>query len=731
MEEERKSLVPYHKELFRQTRLMFPLLTDERITDEERSLGYSLFFKLEQGGMKEEDIFQVAQAANLVSTALAGEKRFSGEAKATHSYHVAHILADAGFVRDNRHKDWEIIAAALLHDVPEDTSEESYGKPAISLDHIRIYFGDNVASLVEALTAVKGKKHPDPDPITHLKILQSLNKDPRAILIKLADRLHNMATIKHLPKDVQIRKCEETLKIYVPIARQNSLHQWADILAEQAVLALSRLQPDKFSSLSSFLQERSGLYNPQALEDLSGQLKQVLSNYVSDISVTPPSIAEYYQNISKEHPNPPATIACVIREPTTHLRDGVDPISFMVNNCLNTLHAHFGTIMEEASLLDLFPQNSDFISLVMVMPDGKKFRLIFFTKEEYDMQTASLLDFYFDQSPYHPCAVEKLKLLKSNLRTITSLSKLPQSVVTEFLAQPEQPLFITVVNEKPIVLPQGATVADAVIACNGHLASRLKIESLSLTRDKKSETCDLSTPLRPNDKISFVYHPRNQKKTIEPWWLDAARTPYAQRAIRDNLRLIIRKEKEQMEKPITEQAKKRGVRIFNQWFETQFAARRRVSIANIKKAINDFLKKIGTRNFLYPDQPILSFILAIGLNQLPQTEEVTAELKNLLSLLYSYQSSLVPLSCRVNNQPGIAGIIGQTLGENGINICALDHDQDPASLEKAVITYWFEPGENDANLLIIQNKVIPALAQKLNLPPEDLTFGKDLGLVLK
>ncbi len=165
-----------------------------------------------------DDISLIEKAYEVASTSHAGQKRKSGEAYIIHPLYVAIILADLEM-------DKETIAAGLLHDVVEDTD--------MTVEDLAEEFGEEVANLVDGVTKllqlqisdpVTGQeKAPDRDDMQAenlRKMFLAMAKDIRVIIIKLADRLHNMRTLKHMPVEKQQRIARETLDIYSPIAQR-------------------------------------------------------------------------------------------------------------------------------------------------------------------------------------------------------------------------------------------------------------------------------------------------------------------------------------------------------------------------------------------------------------------------------------------------------------------------------------------------------------------------------
>ena len=162
------------------------------------------------------------------------QKRASGEPYFIHPCAVAEILIDLGL-------DAETIAAALLHDVIEDTP--------VTEEDVRREFGDNVLSLVSGVTKLDKivfKSQEEEEAENFRKIFIAMAKDIRVIIIKLADRLHNMRSLNFLSKERQQRMARETLDIYTPIAGRLGISQ---VKCELEDLCLKYLDPEAFEYL--------------------------------------------------------------------------------------------------------------------------------------------------------------------------------------------------------------------------------------------------------------------------------------------------------------------------------------------------------------------------------------------------------------------------------------------------------------------------------------------------
>lgn len=170
-----------------------------------------------------------------------GQVRRSGEEFIRHPWGVARICAEL-------HLDEQTIAAALLHDVVEDTG--------IELDEVRVEFGPDIAQLVEGvtkLTRIQFSSREQAEAENYRKMIVAMAQDVRVILIKLADRLHNMRTIEYLGRQKQVQKAKETLEVYAPLAHRLGIHavKW-----ELEDLSFQILHPRKYSEIRAMVADR-------------------------------------------------------------------------------------------------------------------------------------------------------------------------------------------------------------------------------------------------------------------------------------------------------------------------------------------------------------------------------------------------------------------------------------------------------------------------------------------
>jgi guanosine-3',5'-bis(diphosphate) 3'-pyrophosphohydrolase len=181
------------------------------------------------------------RAFRFAATAHAGQQRRSGEDFIHHPWGAAKILAELRL-------DEPTIAAALLHDVVEDTGTD--------IKEVRDEFGDEIAQLVEGvtkLTRIQFQSREQAEAENYRKMIVAMAQDVRVILIKLADRLHNMRTIEYLGKQKQIQKAKETLEVYAPLAHRLGINK---LKWELEDLAFSTLHPRKYEEIKAMVSER-------------------------------------------------------------------------------------------------------------------------------------------------------------------------------------------------------------------------------------------------------------------------------------------------------------------------------------------------------------------------------------------------------------------------------------------------------------------------------------------
>ena len=199
-----------------------------------------------------------------------GQTRSSGEPYLSHPLEVTNILA-------NMELDVSSIVTGLLHDTVEDTLTD--------LEDIENLFGEEIAFLVDGLTKIS--KIPFSSNIerqaeSFRKLILATANDIRVVVIKLADRLHNMRTLQHLPKQRQMRIAEETFEIYAPLARRFGIN-W--MTTELEDLSFKFTNPKEFKRLSTLISEKKNEWS-QYINDVKKKLQDKLTEYGIKSEVT-------------------------------------------------------------------------------------------------------------------------------------------------------------------------------------------------------------------------------------------------------------------------------------------------------------------------------------------------------------------------------------------------------------------------------------------------------------
>src|SRR6202043_639429 len=237
-----------------------------RLTDTERRLLGDLFAIVSEHAADsavEIDRGRVQDAFVFACEHHAAQRRKSGEDFIVHPVGVARICAGMRL-------DTETLCAALLHDTVEDTSA--------SIEEVRERFGEEIAAIVDGVTKLTGitfQSHDEAQAENYRKMMIAMATDIRVILIKLADRLHNMRTIGAMSKQKQIDKARETLDIYAPIAHRLGIHA---IKWELEDLAFQTLHPRKYNEIRGLVAQQRAereRYVNQAGEYLTKELDDV------------------------------------------------------------------------------------------------------------------------------------------------------------------------------------------------------------------------------------------------------------------------------------------------------------------------------------------------------------------------------------------------------------------------------------------------------------------------
>jgi len=237
--------------------------------------------------MSNDEVAKVMEAYTFAKTSHEGQVRKSGEPYILHPVAVAYILARLELDTDS-------LCAALLHDVVEDTG--------VPLEEIKNRFGADVATLVDGVTKlgrIKYKSHEEQQAENHRKMFVAMAQDVRVMLIKLADRLHNMRTLKHLPEEKQRRIANETLEIYAPLAHRLGI---STIKWELEDTSLRYLNPQQYYRIVNLMQKKRA-EREQYLNDVMQSIKDKLNeiSVEADLSGRPKHIFSIHSKMQKQN----------------------------------------------------------------------------------------------------------------------------------------------------------------------------------------------------------------------------------------------------------------------------------------------------------------------------------------------------------------------------------------------------------------------------------------------
>ncbi|MEX0994733.1 MAG: RelA/SpoT family protein, partial [Balneolaceae bacterium] len=228
----------------------------------------------------------ISRAFKLCYFSHQGETRASGEPFYLHPLEVAKIVASDLAIDD------ESVAASLLHDTVEDTE--------VNLDDIRRLFGETVAHLIDGVTKITGvfQSRHTKQAETFMKMLLSMAEDIRVVLIKFADRLHNMRTIQHLPKNKQMKIATETMELYAPLAHRFGLFK---IKNEFEDLCFRVIDPNSFKFIARKLKDKKEA-REKFIEEFMEPIRKELDkqNFNFEIKGRPKHIYSIFRKMQRQ-----------------------------------------------------------------------------------------------------------------------------------------------------------------------------------------------------------------------------------------------------------------------------------------------------------------------------------------------------------------------------------------------------------------------------------------------
>lgn len=458
----------------------------------------------------EEDINQIKKAYDYAKDLHEGQFRQSGEPYIIHPLNVAYILAEM-------HADTDTICAGLLHDTLEDTN--------ITKGEIIEEFNVNVASLVDGVTKISKmnfSSKQDQNLANTRKIITGITEDVRIIIIKLADRLHNMRTLEYKSEFKQKENSMETMEIFVPLAYYIGAYR---IKSELEDISLQYLYPEKYKKIED-IKSKIELDSSSCLQEMLQTIKEILNNkdIPNEIKVRTKNIYGIYKRMEEGH----------------KLSDIHDLLSLKimvdeVSNCYQTLgiiHSQYHPINDKFKDYIYNPKTNMYRSLHTTV-FGPEDRLVQTQIRTFDMdKVASFgLTAYWDISKGNARDTMQYDL-KNKYQFFKSLVEINKVFRDnqEFVRQIKSELFadkIYVYTTKGdvIELPKGSTPIDFAYKIHTDIGNTMVS---AIVNDKAVDT---DYVLHNKDRVRIItdilsYGPRED-------WIDKAKTTKAKRKIRE------------------------------------------------------------------------------------------------------------------------------------------------------------------------------------------------------
>ncbi|MCG2726333.1 MAG: RelA/SpoT family protein [Elusimicrobia bacterium] len=425
------------------------------------------------------------------------QKRLSGDMYFTHCQAVSDILLDFKM-------DIQTVVAGLLHDVIEDTS--------VTHEDLKKEFGEEIYNLVVGVTkiaALKFSSRGDAQAENWRKMLLATARDIRVIIIKLADRIHNMSTLDYMPKEKQIEISHETLSLYAPLAQRLGMFKIKSKLED---LSFKYLFPDEYKSLAAKVQLRF-----TKREKLLKEFKMDMEEHLSETQIPyrilsrAKNLYSIYRKMMKQN------------LPFEDIEDalGIRLITDSVANCyalMGTVHSIFKPVIGSFTDYIAVPKMNLYQSLhtTVMAPSGEFVEIQIRTEEmnktsEYGI--AAHWRYKMGEGSKDAHLNEKLDWLKQWIEWLQDISS-PREFIESFKTDLElDQIFVFTPNGEVKALPVGATPIDFAYAIHSDIGStcigaKVNNKMLRLDQELKSgDVCEIITrknSIPKKDWIAFV-----------------------------------------------------------------------------------------------------------------------------------------------------------------------------------------------------------------------------------
>lgn len=429
----------------------------------------------------EMDTARIERAYAVAAGAHANQVRASGEPYVAHPLATAKILADL-------YMDEDTIIAGLLHDVPEDTT--------VTLEELQEQFGADVAKMVDGVTKLSqlryGSDQVEAESLR--KMFLAMAEDVRVVLIKLADRLHNMRTLGALARDKQVKIARETLEIFAPLANRLGIY---NIRRELEDLSLKYLEPKRFAEVEHLLADDlddTHSYIGQAISQLRERLGQ--EGVQAEITGRPKHIYSIYKKMLAkgrdfEHIYDIRAIRCLVEEK---------------NQCyvvLGVVHALWTPIPGEFDDYIAKPKENGYQSLhtAVIGPGGKALEVQIRTREMHQVAEYGVAAHWRYKEPggkHDPRLEEKINWLRQLQEWRAEVSSAPEYVDALKTDVFQDQVYVFTPKGQIIEMASGATPIDFAYHIHTEVGNRCRGAKVN------GKIVALETALKTGDRVEIL-----------------------------------------------------------------------------------------------------------------------------------------------------------------------------------------------------------------------------------
>ena len=454
-----------------------------------------------------DEVERVRRAYEYASVMHIDQKRQSGEPYIVHPLSVTYILAEL-------HADGDTLCAGLLHDTLEDTRATK--------EELIELFGNNVAMLVDGVTNFNKndfKNSKDEDAANIRKIINSLTTDVRIVIIKLADRLHNMRTLEYKSREKQQEKALETMELYVPLAQYVGVN---NIKSELEDLSFMYLKEDYYKR-SKELREELVASSDDYLRDMVFKIREILNNngIPNEMKIRIKNIYGVYRRLIRKDRDPHDLIA--IKVMVEEVNKCYSALGY-IHGLYHPIHSRFKDYISS-------PKSNMYQSLhTTVLPEnGEQTQIQIRTKEMDDIATYGL-PIYWDlyRELGTSAMASKIGENKGLLSSISELNDMHPKSDRRFVKEIKRELFedrieVYTKTGDVISLPKGSTPVDFAYLIHTEVGNHMVGAIVN------GEIVSFSYKLKPRDRVEII---TNDLSSTPPD-IRFAKTTHARRRIRE------------------------------------------------------------------------------------------------------------------------------------------------------------------------------------------------------